>query len=99
MDIVLVIDCAIYPVTLELDCDIAVMFILYVPTGTPEGTIMDLPSGVIPHPLIISEDSLSMENVIISPLAQLEELAIVTVCEVVVAVPGVDALTVQQLPL
>ena len=93
MDIVLVIDCAIYPVTLELDCDIASMFILYVPTGVPEGTVSVLPSDEMVHPVLF------VLNVIAPPLAQLEELAIVIVLEPVVAVPGVDALTVQQLPL
>ena len=92
MDIFLIIVCAIYPVGLELDGDSANMSILYVPTGVFEGTIMDLPSDEIVHPL-------SVLNVIAPPLAQLEELAIVIVLEPVVAVPGVSASTAQQLPL
>ena len=73
------------------------MFILYTPTGVFEGTVSVLPSDEMVHPLISVE--LLMENVIAPPLAQLEELAIVIVLEPVVAVPGVDALTAQQLPL
>ena len=97
MDIVLVIVCSIYPVTLELDGDIAFMFILYVPTGVFEGTVSVLPSDEMVHPLIFVE--LLMPNLIFPPLVQLKELAIVIVLEPVVAVPGVDALTAQQLPL